>query len=760
MIDSPLDNNDGFLHRGVYMANKFTVSMCVENIGPHYGPKKLIYSESVESNKTIIFSTNGTGKSFVSRSFRLCTPSMANKIADDVLSIGQDEGHFQFKIHSSTIDKKLELTIKHGSLPMVTNDTDLLFHVFNSDYVEDNIRPKHYSPDGNISGYILGKVQIDLTEEKAKEEALTKEVEADSGEIDATIEAAKSFLKQNGVTSKTIEYQSITRTNVCQGFDYECSGSVEEYIGNLNKLASMPDNLTDIVLPLPQQDLRFLDTLNFILPHAYPESTWDDEFVEYYKDHLTFIESGLDFSQADTKCPFCKRDYDADTLSLIQQYNQYRHDQEARIINQLKNLLSSVNILINTIESENNRAIAAESQLLKIQQYFPSLSTLTIEKLTKIDSYRQVFKELTNAISAKIENICLPVDDAENTIKNCISAWEEILSIQTKNNHTAESANKSKNSINNERLQLRRQLCKAKSLALQDELSPKLKVLSDKQIVLKKLHETIVEKEEQAKVSKRHKVYETLKDCLNRFFSGKYVIDEDTFQIKFLGKNIGDKASSILSDGEKNIVAFCWYLAETHTIVNNEDEYDKLFFVIDDPISSMDFHYVYAVAQTIRDLKGIFGFPGNERVWVLTHNLEFFSIIMRNHILSNALMMRPGSITTFKHKFIMPYENHLIDLISIADGKQEPDHTTGNSIRHVIETISRFENPEMSLDTFIQNNEQLSNDACVFTLCQDTSHGYVRFESPYSEDVLRDAAKTVINFIESKYPGQIKSMRT
>ncbi|MBR5961354.1 MAG: AAA family ATPase [Clostridia bacterium] len=741
------------------MPNEFTVSMSVENIGPHFGPRTLTYSGTVQSNKTIIFSTNGTGKSFVSRAFRLCTIPNRNETADDVLSIGEDEGHFRFGIHNNAIDKKLELTIKRGSFPVVSNSTGFLFHVFNSDYVEENIRPKHYSPDGNITGYILGKVQIDLTEEKAKEIALTSEVDTDSKAIDKIIETAKMFLRQYGVTSNTTEYQAITRTKVEQGFGYEQSGSVEEYIENLNKLATVPDNLADIAFSLPQQDLSFFDALKSVLLQAYPESKWDEEFVKYYKEHLAFIEAGLAFSDADKTCPFCKRDYDANALSLIHQYNQYRNDQEAKIINKLKNLMSLVIQIMNAIDREDTKNTAVEVQLLKIQQYFPSLSTSAIEKLVKFDEYKQAFQALIDTITAKTENLCMPIDNAEGIIEDCISAWKEILCIQTRNRETIELVNKTKNNVNTERLQLRRQLCKAKSIALQDGLFPKMKALSDKKAILKKLHDTIVEKEEQAKISKRHKVYETLRGCLNRFFSGKYDIDEDTFQIRFLGTNIGDKASRILSDGEKNIVAFCWYLAETHTVVNSEDDYNKLFFVIDDPISSMDFHYVYAVAQTIRDLKRIFGFSGNERVWVLTHNLEFFSIIMRNYILSNALTMKPGSITPFKHELLMPYESHLNDLIEIVDGTQHPNHTTGNSIRHVIETISRFENPEMGLDTFIRNNEMLSKDACIYTLCQDTSHGYVRYESPYSEDVLYEAAKTVINFIETKYPGQIKAKR-
>jgi len=65
-------------------------------------------------------------------------------------------------------------------------------------------------------------------------------------------------------------------------------------------------------------------------------------------------------------------------------------------------------------------------------------------------------------------------------------------------------------------------------------------------------------------------------------------------------------ASDVLSDGEKSIVAFCLYLAQVHAKIDDEGEYNKLFFVIDDPISSLDFHYVYSVAQIIRNLNQSF----------------------------------------------------------------------------------------------------------------------------------------------------------
>ena len=172
----------------------------------------------------------------------------------------------------------------------------------------------------------------------------------------------------------------------------------------------------------------------------------------------------------------------------------------------------------------------------------------------------------------------------------------------------------------------------------------------------------------------------------------------------------------------------------------------------------MDFHFVYAVAQAIRDIKSTFGIAGYERVWIFTHNNEFFSIVMRNNILAHAFMMKPGSIQPFNHKLLLPYENHLLDLAEIANGKKTPNHTTGNSIRHVIETVSKFEDPGIGLDTYVRDHEMLSKDSCIFSLCQDLSHGNVRMEPPYSEDVLREAAKIVIEFIRVNYPGQLKGI--
>ncbi len=740
--------------------NKFTVSLNIENIGPHSEDKKIDFSREVSSNKAIFFATNGTGKSFISRAFRLSSPSMADSLADDVLTIGKDSGQMQFSIQTGNTTKNLRIDVHRGTAPTIQNNTGLLFHVFNNDYVEENIKQKNYTPDGQIEGYILGKVQIDLSEDKQREKDLDAEVEGDSKKIDEAIEKAKSDLHSEGITPQTNEFRQITRESVAKGFDFTCDDSVEGIVKQLHTLEKVPDDISSIAFTMPSFNLDFLQRISEILGTEYPKSEWDDNFVEEYKKHQDFIEKGLATEHSDTVCPFCKREYDENARTLISQYNEYRADKESQIIGQLSGLLKKIDSTISAIKSQDDQNKQAFVQLTEIKKYFPSLQNSSIQELSALDSYISPWTIIGEMIESKKQNLCRVPDGLSDAILNCKSACEAVTKLQKANEAVVKRANSVKDNSKSERLALRRKLCNAKALSLYADLRPSFEELGKKQSVLTKLHDEIEAKEQQAKVRKRDKVYETLETMLDNFFAGKYQIDKDTFQIKFRGSNLNGNASKVLSDGEKSIVAFCWYLAETHTLVEKETDYDNLFFVIDDPISSMDFHFVYAVAQVLRGIKSVFGMSRPERLWVFTHNIEFFSIMARNRIiLNNIYMIKPGKIVQFNHQLLLPYENHLFDLLEIAERGKVPNHTTGNSIRHVIETISKFEDPEIGIKEYVADSPELQKDPCIYSLCQDLSHGNLRGEVPYDDELLIAACKIVISFVERKYPKQVEKVR-
>ena len=68
---------------------KIIINLDINNIGPHYDDNKINFTDEVNSNKAVIFATNGTGKSFISRTFQLATPGEHNLNPNDLLTIGQ-----------------------------------------------------------------------------------------------------------------------------------------------------------------------------------------------------------------------------------------------------------------------------------------------------------------------------------------------------------------------------------------------------------------------------------------------------------------------------------------------------------------------------------------------------------------------------------------------------------------------------------------------------------------------------------------------
>jgi wobble nucleotide-excising tRNase len=231
-----------------------------------------------------------------------------------------------------------------------------------------------------------------------------------------------------------------------------------------------------------------------------------------------------------------------------------------------------------------------------------------------------------------------------------------------------------------------------------------------------------------------------------------------------LNKNLLDKgqAKEVLSQGEKNIIAFAYFLGDVHLKVESEDDYEKVFFILDDPISSMDYHHVYTVNQVIKDLKEITKVSGQIRFIIFTHHLDFMRVLVGNNTVKKSLVLKNSEIKAFNNNLTIPYILHLQDIYRISQEIEEPNHTTPNSIRHIIETLTKFENivaDEGEIGNYIKEN--FPDDSRTYTLIQDLSHGGWRTEqSPIHSDSIVDVCKAIINLVDKKYKGQVEYCRS
>ena len=85
-------------------------------------------------------------------------------------------------------------------------------------------------------------------------------------------------------------------------------------------------------------------------------------------------------------------------------------------------------------------------------------------------------------------------------------------------------------------------------------------------------------------------------------------------------------------------------------------------------------------------------------------------------------------------------------------------HTTANSIRHIIETLSKFQNIEISEDSISEYiKENIPNDKKSYTFINDLSHGGWRSEQePMTNEDYQEVCEAIIKHIEKKFPKQIK----
>ena len=542
----------------------------------------------------------------------------------------------------------------------------------------------------------------------------------------------------------------------------EVDKNLSDNIDDYNKIKSTPDNLIDIK-SIDTAESDFLPTLTNMIENlgkVFSISSFAEDFKQKVKNRQDFIELGLRYKEEENGvCPFCGQKFEKESLSLIDKYTHYLSDEEAKAIKQFQ-------VYKNNIEEEKKRLKDLQVQSVKAinffdeykQKYIPSFEKENLQEI-EIKFLEEDLDNLSEHLKKKIENLSTKVKLGTEFISQIAEHYSQLEKIIKDNNKKIGEINARKNKIGEESKSIRRKICKSAYNMLLDETPKDLDTLFSLREAYKKLNIEIQKKEESEKISKKKRVYETIKKVLDYFFAGKYSLDEDSFRLIFEKRSLEEgQVKRVLSEGEKNIVAFAYYLGDLHLRIQREEDYNKLFFIIDDPISSMDFTYVYTLCGVIRDLRQIINRIQYEKFIIFTHNNDFMRILCSNNIVATKLLLSRGNLIAFNENFTVPYINHLVDVYRIARKRQLYSHTTANSIRHIIETLAKFQNIEVSEESISEYiKENIPNDKKSYTFINDLSHGGWRSEQePMTNEDYQEVCEAIIKHIEKKFPKQIK----
>jgi len=747
------------------MAKIKTILTC-SNIAPLENLSKEIESNSL---KIGILADNGSGKTFISRMFRL-TENIdledEGKSTNKLITFERTNASFSFKIidKENNIIEDLSINLTNGVTPIVPN-TNLIYHTFNQDFVDDNIKTLSFEKDGDIDGFILGKANIDVSEDE--ENLLEKETTTNS-----LIENIQNYIttyKAENLDSiqnikRLNDYKKIDYDSVYTDVNKDTSDSVktlDEWTSDYNKVKSIPENLSDIEpLNIFNIDLDYLTQIINDLSVEFKLSDLADDFKNKVKNKQVFIETGLDIISEDNNCPFCEQVLQDKALSLIDKYNNFLQNEESKTIKSLKYNITKIENYLNTLSSLKNYYNKQSILFNKYKNdYISSMASVELD-IFNLSELEDKIKTLIKSLEDKIKNIHIVVN-IENNYLDELSTLANDLNLVIENiNKKIKDINSKKNKANDENKNIRVQMCKTVYNFLIDAHKEEINIIKTNKIEINELKNDIKRKKSQQRISKKDKVYTTIKSVLQYFFNDKYTLDEESFRLIFKEKLLVDgQTQDVLSEGEKNIIAFAYYLGDIHLKINDEDDYKKLFFIIDDPISSMDFSHVYTISGVIRDIDKIIDIEQmQKRILVFTHNNDFMRVLASNNIIETKLILKNSELKEFQNNLTVPYINHLLDIYKIARSNEEATHTTANSIRHILETLIKFDKitlKQSNISEYIQ--EHIPSDRQTYTLINDLSHGGWRTEqTPISNDDFTEICETLITHIETKYSGQIK----
>lgn len=350
------------------MTKNVTINLKCTNIAPLVSLNEQIECSSI---RLAILASNGSGKTFLSRLFRLTESSNNNK-SINFITLGQNNAHFSFKVkdRNNNIVENFEINFSQNS-PITIPSTYYIYHTFNQDYIEENIYSLNYDKNSEVDGYILGRINIDLSLEEKKLEELKKNEIKISEDIKNQINSYIDIkITRKANFNRLTEYKSYLNFSAIVSNDNslsDVSDSTDNLISRNDISSQIPENLQDIkeidFSSIFQSDLKTsISLIKEDLETIFELSSLSKEIKDKIKNKSSFIKDGLNILNTnDESCPFCEQNLKNDlSYQLLLLYNQYFNDSEAKTIEKLKKYkeyLVNLNNSLDKINIETNSTI-------------------------------------------------------------------------------------------------------------------------------------------------------------------------------------------------------------------------------------------------------------------------------------------------------------------------------------------------------------------------------------------------------------------
>ena len=284
-------------------------------LATHIGPIMRLDQDLSSKKQNLIFARNGTGKSFIARALRMLDPDAYPQYPQTTLpnllvSEEAQSGDGLFELYEGqTCIASLKLNNRTATLGRTTPNH--IFHVFTEDYIDEQLRNKLETLDGEITHEIIvGRDNVELDQ---KQTQLTERLD-ECNRLRDILQSEFSDQRQNHKNTFSIiaslgDFKRLDTTTYFEAPPYysdPTTPSIPELLSRYNKFKSLP---ADPLMPSPVSTLDItvdVEAVRLALKKRTSLSTVALEFKRKLKADPQFFKTGLKLHNASPdNCPFC-----------------------------------------------------------------------------------------------------------------------------------------------------------------------------------------------------------------------------------------------------------------------------------------------------------------------------------------------------------------------------------------------------------------------------------------------------------------------
>ena len=728
----------------------------------------------------IFYGRNYSGKTTLSRIFRSLEQETPPEGWEFTI-IKQKEG-----------EKQKEDEISHTSC----KDHGLNIRVFNKDFIKEHLA-YIYDETKPIDGFaIFGKENVQLEQEiKELKEEIKKRREEEGTAKEKHTEAETACKKKDAEYSDFLSSKAIAikkderfkktsyRKDTLEK-DIQKRKNDEKIKLNEEKKKQYEQTLKEEKKD-PAHKLEFTSNDDHLQSHAKDliERNITSETLQRFKDHPEtegWVEKGLHSYKKEqdgpSPCPFCE--------SLLEE--EFWEKLTGHFNKETEQIKEDLEQLTKKVEKEEDNVKRLKDSLNSMQyssfysNYQQNIENLNKKLTTSLTSYSNTLAAIKGQINKREQNISQsfafkePEGDASSVAEDLKKLNEAIAD----SNEYTDKLAKAKE-------QARRALFDHEIFQISDEIKSKegekVRLDEAQKIAKETWDKAKADLEQKAeKLTKKKQEFteeaaaiEKINEYLQKWLGGHITLaiekgKDDTEQSRFKVCRDGDKERSAtnLSDGELNILAFCYFMAKLEEVSSKEA---PLIVYLDDPVSSLDSNHIFGIYSLIA-AKIVENTERYVQLFISTHKLDFLKYLISFKDNDNGkkdkdkgkrmfLISRgaEGSKIEDMPEYLKKHAtefNYLFKEIkeyaNAKDNSKENYFHIGNTMRRFLETYLYYKYPDQSffkgrLKEFFSDDQYLKIERMI----NEYSHGFFEHTgSDITPEELRECAKLILTKIE------------